>query len=450
MSTPLLTLVLGAGKGTRMKSAMPKVMHAIGGRSMLGHVIATARAAGSTSMAVVVGPGMPEVAAEAEEQAPGAKVYVQQNQLGTGDAVLAARDAIAQHTGDVLVMFGDSPLITTETVKKLVAALQQGAQIAVLGFNAKDPTGYGRLITDALGTLTAIREHNDATAAERSITLCNSGVMAFRVPDLVKLLDQIKPNNAKGEYYLTDAVEVGRADGLRAVAVAGSEEEMLGVNSRVQLAGAEALFQARARIAAMTEGATLIDPATVWFAHDTVIGRDVIIEPNVVFGPGVTVADGVRINANCHIEGASIGPGARIGPFARLRPGAMLGADVHVGNFVEVKNARLEDGAKANHLAYIGDGRVGKKANIGAGTIFCNYDGFNKHFTDVGDGAFVGSNSALVAPVKIGDGAFVGSGSVITRDVASDALALERAEQKEHPGWAAKFRSLMAKRKKRV
>jgi bifunctional UDP-N-acetylglucosamine pyrophosphorylase / glucosamine-1-phosphate N-acetyltransferase len=449
MTTPLLTLVLGAGKGTRMKSAMPKVMHAIGGRSMLGHVIATARAAGSSSLAVVVGPGMPEVAAEAERQAPGARVFVQENQHGTGDAVLAARAGLAAHTGDVLVMFGDTPLITVATVQKLVAALSQGAQVAVLGFEAKDPTGYGRLIVDASGALTAIREHNDASADERQITLCNSGVLAFRVPNLVTLLDQIQPNNAKGEYYLTDVVTIARAAGLKAVAVAGAEDEMLGVNSRVQLAGAEALFQARAREAAMLDGATLIDPSTVWFAFDTRIGRDVVIEPNVFFGPGVTIADGARINAHCHIEGAVVGPGARVGPFARLRPGARLGADVHVGNYVEVKNATMEDGAKANHLAYIGDGRVGAKANIGAGTIFCNYDGFNKHFTDVGAGAFVGSNASLVAPVKIGDGAFVGSGSVITKDVSADALALERAEQKEHAGWAGKFRAVMAKRKKR-
>jgi bifunctional UDP-N-acetylglucosamine pyrophosphorylase / glucosamine-1-phosphate N-acetyltransferase len=446
--TSLLTLILGAGKGTRMKSAVPKVMHQVAGRTMLGHVIATARLAGADQVAVVVGPGMPEVAAEAELQAPGAQIFVQMNQRGTGDAVLAARAALQAHTGDVLVMFGDTPLITAETVKRLVAALNQNCQIAVLGFNAKDPTGYGRLITDPLGALVAIREHNDATAAERSITLCNSGVLAFRVPDLLSILDRIQANNAKGELYLTDAVEIARADGLRAVAVAGSEDEMLGVNARSQLAVAEALFQARARAHAMAEGATLIDPGTVWFAYDTVIGRDVLIEPNVFFGPRVTVADGAVLKANCHIEGASIGIGARVGPFARLRPGAILGQDVHVGNFVEVKNASLEDGAKANHLAYIGDGRIGKKANIGAGTIFCNYDGFNKHRTDVGAGAFIGSNSALVAPVKIGDGAFIGSGSVITRDVAPDALALERADHREYVGWATKFRARMARTKK--
>ncbi len=447
-SKPLLVVVLGAGKGTRMKSALPKVMHKVAGRSMLGHVIATAKTVGATSLAVVVGPGMPEVEAEAKKAAPDAAVFIQANQAGTGDAVLAAREAIARHAGDVLVMFGDTPLITAETLAKMRAALETGANIAVLGFHAKDPTGYGRLLTTAAGELTAIREHNDATPAERAIDLCNSGVLAFRVPDLLSILGRIKPANAKGEYYLTDAVEIGRADGLKAVAVTGAEEEMLGVNARAQLAGAEAIFQARARDRAMAAGATLIAPDTVWFSYDTELGRDVIVEPNVFFGPGVKIADDVVIRANCHIEGATVASGARIGPFARLRPGAALAADVHVGNFVEVKNARLEEGAKANHLAYIGDGRVGAGANIGAGTIFCNYDGFNKHFTDVGAGAFVGSNSALVAPVKIGDGAFVGSGSVITRDVSPNALALERSPQEERPGWAEKFRALMSKRKK--
>jgi bifunctional UDP-N-acetylglucosamine pyrophosphorylase/glucosamine-1-phosphate N-acetyltransferase len=447
--TPLLTIVLGAGKGTRMKSSLPKVMHAIAGRSMLGHVLALARAAGSTSIAVVVGPGMPEVAAEAGRQAPGAQVFEQPNQRGTADAVLAARPAIEAHKGDVLVMFGDTPLLSEATLERLLSALDRGAVVAVLGFHAADPTGYGRLVVDATGALTAIREHNDASAAERAITLCNSGVMAFRLPDLAALLSRIGTANAKGEYYLTDAVEIARGEGHRCVAVAGSEEEMLGINNRAQLAGAEVIYQRRARERIMAEGATLIDPASVWLSHDTVIGRDVIIEPNVFFGPGVSVGDGVLICANSYMTGAAIEAGARIGPFARLRPGARIGVDAHVGNFVEVKNARLEAGAKANHLSYIGDGRVGPKANIGAGTIFCNYDGYNKHFTDVGAGAFVGSNSALVAPVRIGDGAYVGSGSVITRDVAPDALALERSAQEERPGWAAKFRALMQKRKAR-
>jgi bifunctional UDP-N-acetylglucosamine pyrophosphorylase / glucosamine-1-phosphate N-acetyltransferase len=447
--SPLLILALGAGKGTRMKSTMPKVMHAIAGRSMLGHVLATAAAAGAARLAVVVGPDMPSVRAEALILAPAAAIFEQTIQRGTGDAVLAARSALKDHVGDVLVMFADTPLIRAATLQRLAAALDGGADVAVLGFNAVDPTGYGRLITDAEGGLTAIREHNDASDAERAIRLCNSGVMAFRTANLLDVLDRIQPTNAKGEYYLTDAVAILRGDGRGAAVVVCDEDEVLGVNARAQLAEAERIFQRRARDAAMAGGATLVDPATVWFSHDTHIGRDVIIEPNVFFGPGVTVGDDVVIRANSHIEGATIEAGARIGPFARLRPGAKLGRDVHVGNFVEVKNATLEAGAKANHLSYIGDGRVGAKANIGAGTIFCNYDGFNKHFTDVGAGAFVGSNSSLVAPVKIGDGAFVGSGSVITKDVAADDLALERSPQEVRPGWAGKFRAMMQKRKAR-
>ena len=450
MSTrPLLTLILGAGKGTRMKSAHPKVMHAIAGRSMLGHVMATASAAGATSLAVVVGPGMDAVAAEARKHAASVQVFVQAEQRGTGDAVLAARAALKGHAGDVLVMFGDTPLITVETTKTLVAALDGGANVAVLGFHAADPTGYGRLLTDASGALVAIREHNDASAAERAVTLCNSGLIAFRVPDLVGLLDRITAHNAKGELYLTDAVELARAAGLKAVATTGSEDEMLGINSRAQLAQAEGIWQDRARARFMAEGVTLIEPKAVWFAYDTTIGRDVVIQPNVFFMPACSVADNAEINANSHFEGASIGPGTRIGPFARFRPGAKIGAGVHVGNFVEVKNATLEAGAKANHLAYIGDGRVGAGANIGAGTIFCNYDGFNKHFTDVGAGAFIGSNTALVAPVKIGDGAMTAAGSAISRDVAAGALAIERSAQEERPGWAARFREMMSRKKKR-
>ena len=450
MSTPsLLIIALGAGKGTRMKSAIPKVMHPIAGHSMLAHVLGTAQVAGATSLAVVVGPDMPAVRAEAAKCAPGAAVFEQTNQRGTGDAVLAAREIIASHKGDVIVLFADTPLIRPATLKRLDAALDGGADVAVLGFNAADPTGYGRLVTDASGALIDIREHNDASEAERKIHLCNSGVVAFRTANLIGVLDRLQPHNAKGEYYLTDAVAILRTDGRSAAVVVCDEDEVLGVNGRAQLAEAERIFQRRARTTAMAEGATLIDPDTVYFAYDTKLGRDVVIEPNVFFGPGVTIGDDVLIRANCHIEGTTIEPGAKIGPFARLRPGAKLGRDVHVGNFVEVKNATLEAGAKANHLSYIGDGRVGAKANIGAGTIFCNYDGFNKHFTDVGAGAFVGSNSSLVAPVKIGDGAFVGSGSVITKNVEANALALERSTQESRPGWAAKFREMMAKRKAR-
>jgi bifunctional UDP-N-acetylglucosamine pyrophosphorylase/glucosamine-1-phosphate N-acetyltransferase len=372
---------------------------------------------------------------------------VQEQQRGTADAVLAARDALRGHSGDVIVLYADTPLIPAETLEMLRGRLDDGAGIAVLGFEANDPLGYGRLLTDESGFLNAIREEKDASPAERAVCLCNSGVMAFRVSDLLGVLSRIGNANAKGEYYLTDAVEIVRADGARSAVVTCAEEDVLGVNSRDQLAVAEAIFQRRARLAVMREGATLIAPDTVWLSFDTKIGRDVVIEPNVFFGPGVTVEDGAEIKANCHFEKARIGKNARIGPFARLRPGADLAADVHVGNFVEVKNVTLGAGAKANHLSYLGDGSVGAGANIGAGTIFCNYDGFNKSRTEVGEGAFVGSNTSLVAPVKVGDGAYIGSGSVITKNVAPGALALERSAQEERPGWAARFRSMMAKRK---
>lgn len=442
-----LAIILAAGKGTRMKSAVPKVLHRVAGRSMLGHVIGLAKSSGLTQLAIVGGPGMEDVRAEAALLAPHASFFVQEQQRGTADAVLAARTAIAGSAGDILVLYADTPLIRPETIARLRAALDAGAGIAVLGFHAADPTGYGRLIATPSGELTAIREHKDASAGELAITLCNSGVLAFRCADLQTVLDRIGNANAKGEYYLTDAVEIGRQLGHRAVVVVCNEEEVLGVNSRDQLAAAESIWQWRARRAAMQEGATLVAPETVWFSHDTVVGRDVTIEPNVFFGPGVSIADGAEIKANCHIEGAHVGAGARIGPFARLRPGAHLGPDVHIGNFVEVKNVQMGAAAKANHLAYLGDGRVGAKANIGAGTIFCNYDGFNKSQTVIGEAAFIGSNSSLVAPISIGAGAYVGSGSVITRDVPPDALGLERSPQETREGWAAKFRSLMARRK---
>lgn len=445
--TPLMIVVLGAGKGTRMKSDLPKVMHQIGGRAMLGHVLDLAQRLAAERIAVVVGPGMDNVRSAAVRFASGAEVFVQENQLGTADAVKAAGSAIAAHSGDVVVLYADTPLIEGATVERLLATLDAGAAVAVLGFEAADPEGYGRLLKAADGALIAIREQKDASAAEREVRLCNSGVMAFRVGNLAGVLDRIGNANAKGEYYLTDAVEIIRADGGRADVVTCSEREVLGVNARDQLAEAEAIWQNRRRRAVMKEGVTLIAPETVWFSHDTVIGRDVVIEPNVFFGPGVVVEDGVEIKANCHFEGAHIGKGARIGPFARLRPGARLGSDVHVGNFVEVKNVEMGQGAKANHLAYLGDGSVGANANIGAGTIFCNYDGFFKHKTVVGAGAFVGSNSALVAPVTIGEGAYIGSGSVITKDVSPGSLALERASQEERAGWAEKFRIMMRKRK---
>lgn len=444
---PLLTVILAAGKGTRMQSDVPKVLHRIAGSSMLGHVLRTAAAARSDRIAVVVGPGMESVAEEARRHTAAVEIFVQAEQRGTADAARAAGTALTSHAGDVVIAFADTPLIIADTIERLRSILDQGAGVAVLGFRPADPSGYGRLVTGSDGSVLAIREDRDASSEELKIGLCNSGVMAFRVPDLCGLLSRIGNANAKGEFYLTDVIGLARADGIAAGYVVCDETEVLGVNARDQLAAAERVWQSRARRAAMAGGATLIAPETVWFSFDTVVGRDVVIEPNVFFGPGVTIADGVEIKANCHIEGARIAAGARIGPFARLRPGADLGRQVHIGNFVEVKNVQIGDGAKANHLAYLGDGRVGAGANIGAGTIFCNYDGFNKNMTDVGEGAFVGSNSALVAPVKIGKGAYVGSGSVITKNVPDDALALERSQQDIREGWAAKFRALASRQK---
>lgn len=444
---PLLTVVLAAGKGTRMHSARPKVLHPIAGRSMLGHVLATASSTAGSRVAVVVAPDMEHVEREARGHLPDVEIFVQTEQRGTAHAVLAARPALAAHNGSVIVLFADTPLFRRETLQAVQTALERAA-VAVVGFEAADPTGYGRLLRDANGRLEAIREHGEASEAERRETLCNGGVMGFRSEHVLALLDDIGCHNAKSEFYLTDGVANARLAGLETAIVTCSEHEVLGVNSRDQLAAAESIWQARRRREVMLAGASMIAPETVWLSYDTVIGRDVVIEPNVFFGPGAVVEDDVSIRANSHIEGARIASGAIVGPFARLRPGADIGTNVHIGNFVEVKNARMEDGAKANHLAYIGDGRVGAGANIGAGTIFCNYDGFFKHHTDVGKGAFIGSNSSLVAPVKIGDGAFVGSGSVITKDVAADALAVERSDQVERPGWAAKFRTMMSRRKK--
>jgi bifunctional UDP-N-acetylglucosamine pyrophosphorylase/glucosamine-1-phosphate N-acetyltransferase len=453
---PLLIIVLAAGKGTRMKSAFPKVLHRVGGRSLLGHVLATASAAGGDRLAVVVGPDMEAVEREARLFAPEARTFVQPNQRGTGDAVLAAKAAIEGQSGDVLVVFGDTPFLTPETLIEARRALSNGAGIAVVGFEAADPTGYGRILLAGDGSIASIREEKDATREERKVTLCNSGVIGFRGEGMLEILSAVTNENAKGEYYLTDAVEVGRAKGVHAVSVLGNEAEMLGINDRAQLAAAERTFQERMRARLMADGVTLVAPETVHFSYDTKIGRDVVIEPFVVIGPGVTIGDNVIIHSFSYMigkdaksrKGTAIADKAELGPFSRLRPGASIGESAHVGNFVEVKNANLEKGAKANHLAYIGDGRVGEATNIGAGTIFCNYDGFNKHWTDVGAGAFVGSNTSLVAPVKVGDGAYIGSGSVISRDVAPDSLALERSKQEEKPEWAARFRQLMARRKK--
>jgi bifunctional UDP-N-acetylglucosamine pyrophosphorylase/glucosamine-1-phosphate N-acetyltransferase len=432
-----LAIVLAAGEGTRMRSARPKVLHTVAGRSMLAHVLAAVRDAGVTTAAVVIGPGAEPVAAEAKRVLPRAEVFIQSERRGTAHAALAARKAIAKGADDILVVFGDTPLIRAETLKGMRGAIAHGASVAVLGFRPVNPTGYGRLITNG-HRLVAIREERDASDSERKIGLCNGGVMALRGEVALDILGRIDDKNAKGEFYLTDAVAIADAMALEAVALEAKEEEVLGVDNRTKLADAEDVMQWRLRDAAMDAGVTLVAPETIYFSADTKLGRDVVIEPHVVFGPGVVVDDEAVIHAFSHLEGAHVGKGASVGPFARLRPGAKLGAKSRIGNFVEVKAVDVGDGAKANHLAYLGDGVVGEGANIGAGTIFCNYDGKNKHRTEVGKGAFIGSNSALVAPVKIGAAAYVGSGSVITDNVPAGALALGRGRQVNKPDWSAR------------
>ncbi len=447
--TPSLAIILAAGKGTRMKSTLPKVMHRIAGASLLAHVFAVVKKSGIGRTCLVVAPGMDEVAATALELDPEIQLFVQAKQQGTADAVKAARPALEKFSGQVLVLYGDTPLLRPETLNAVRIELKGGADVVVIGFEAEKPTSYGRLLFDENARLTGIREEKDASAAERALTLCNSGIMGFRsAKTLLGLLDRIDSDNANKEFYLTDAVALAHGARLETRMVESSGEEVLGVNSRAELAEAEAAIQKRLRAHAMANGATLIAPDTVFFSHDTRIGNDVVIEPHVVFGAGVVVEDGATIRAFCHIAGARIGAGAVVGPFARLRPGANLAADAHVGNFVEIKQAEIGEGAKVNHLTYIGDASVGARANVGAGTITCNYDGFDKHRTEIGADAFIGSNSSLVAPVKIGEGAYVGSGSVIAKDVAADALALTRSPQEERPGWAAKVRERRGRKPK--
>ncbi len=435
----LLVVILAAGEGTRMASKLPKVLHKVAGRSMLHHVLEATRAAGASDVAVVIGPDREDVAAEAHHVAPHAQVFVQRDRLGTAHAVLAARAALEKGADDVLVLYADTPLVTPATLLRLRAPLAAGAGVAVLGFRPADPTGYGRLVTDG-DALLAIREEKDANTEERAIGFCNAGLMALSGAKALSLLERIGNSNAKGEYYLTDAVELCREDGLPATAIVADVEEVAGVNSRVQLAEAEAIMQDRLRRAAMMGGATLVAPHTVFFSADTRLGRDVMVEPHVVFGPGVTVADDVVIHSFCHLEGASLAPGVSIGPYARLRPGTRLEEGVRIGNFVETKASHIEAGAKVNHLSYVGDAHVGARANLGAGTITCNYDGFGKYRTEIGEGAFIGVNSALVAPVTIGKGAFVGTGAVVTQNVPEDALALARSRQLVKEGWAKEFR----------
>jgi bifunctional UDP-N-acetylglucosamine pyrophosphorylase/glucosamine-1-phosphate N-acetyltransferase len=435
-----LAIVLAAGEGTRMRSARPKVLHEVAGQSMLAHVLNAVRQAGGSAVAVVVGPQADAVSAEARRVVPQAEIFVQSERRGTAHAVLAAADAIARRVDDVLVIFGDTPLVRTESLIEMRRALATGAAIVVLGFRPNDPTGYGRLVIEH-GELVAIREENEATAAERAIGLCNGGLMAFAGDTALTILKQIGNANSKGEFYLTDAIAIARGMKLRTVAIETQEDDVRGINTKAQLAETEAVQQQRLRTAAMSAGVTLVAPETVFLAADTKFGRDVVVEPYVVFGPGVTVEDNAVIRSFSHLDHAHVGKGALVGPFARLRPGAKLGADVHVGNFVEIKEAVIEDGAKANHLAYIGDARLGAGANFGAGAIVCNYDGANKHRTDIGKGAFIGSNAALVAPVAIGDGAYVATGSVITNDVPADALAIARQRQTVKEEGATRIRA---------
>lgn len=443
---PVAAIILAAGQGTRMRSDRHKVLHPIAGRPMLLHLIASLDALAPERTVIVVGSGRGQV--EAAVAGTGAEVVVQEPQLGTAHAVAQAEAALAGFAGDVLILYGDVPLVRAETCAAMLARLHgEGDPAAVvLGFRPPDTLAYGRVIADG-DAIVKMVEHKDASEAERACALCNSGLMAIRAADLWRLIARVGNANAAGEYYLPDVVMLALADGRGAAVIEGEAWEVAGVNSRAELAEVEAAWQRRRRTEAMAAGASLVAPETVWFSHDTRLGRDVTVEPNVVFGPGVTVADGAVIHAFSHLAGARVATGAAIGPYARLRPGADIGEGARVGNFVEVKQATLGRGAKANHLSYLGDAEVGAGANVGAGTITCNYDGFLKYRTVIGEGAFVGSNSALVAPVRIGAGAIVGAGGVVTQDVPDDALALIRPEQRVKAGWAARFRERMRAKK---
>lgn len=429
-----------------MRSALPKVLHPVAGQSLLAHVLDAAPYGAGAALAVVVGPDHKAVADEVARVRSDAKTFIQRDRLGTAHAVLAAREAIARGADDLLVVFGDTPLISAETFERLRAPLKGGAALAVLGFRAADPTGYGRLLVEG-DHLVAIREHADATPEERKVTLCNAGVMAFDGHKALEIIDRIGNANSKGEYYLPDAVGIVRDFGWEAVVIETSEDEVRGINTKAQLAEAEQVMQARLRKAALDAGVTLIAPDTVYLAADTTFGRDVTIEPFVVIGPGVSIADGAVIHSFCHIVQASIGRNASVGPYARLRPGTSLGEGSRIGNFVETKAAKLEAGVKVNHLSYVGDAHVGANSNLGAGTITCNYDGFSKHRTIIGEGAFIGTNTSLVAPVKIGNGAYIGSGSVITKDVPDDAMAVERSPQNNREGGAKRYREMKLRKK---
>lgn len=441
----IAAIILAAGKGTRMKSDLHKVLHPIAGRPMLMHLLDTVDQLAPARKVVVVGSGRDQLEAAL---AGSADLAVQDPQLGTGHAVQQAEAALAGFDGNVLILYGDVPFVPSHTMQAMIDRLNapDAPAVVVLAFEPEDTLNYGRVICEG-DRIVKMVEHKDATDAERACRLCNSGLMAVKAKDLFALLARVGNQNAAGEYYLVDIVNIANADGRHCAMVKTDPFDVAGINSRAELAVMEAQWQQRRRARAMADGATLIAPETVWFSYDTVIGRDVVIEPNVFFGPGVSVADGVTIHGFSHLEGAIIATGAEIGPYARLRPGAVLEENSKVGNFVEVKKARLGKGAKANHLSYLGDADIGAGANIGAGTITCNYDGFFKYKTEIGEGAFIGSNSALVAPVKIGKGAIVGAGSTVTATVADDALALVRPKQEEKPGWAARFRDRMRAKK---
>ncbi|MCC6002211.1 MAG: bifunctional UDP-N-acetylglucosamine diphosphorylase/glucosamine-1-phosphate N-acetyltransferase GlmU [Pararhodobacter sp.] len=434
---PLAIVILAAGQGSRMNSDLPKVLHPLAGAPLLAHVLRTAQMLEPARLVVVTGHGAEAVTRAVDALAPEAVVVHQAAQLGTAHAVAQARSALNGFSGDLLVLYGDTPFVRFDTVQAMRSARAEAA-LVVLGFDAADPGRYGRLIT-AGERLERIVEYKDATAEERAITLCNSGVLCADAAQLFTLVDAVESKNAAGEYYLTDTVGLATAQGLAAKVVRCDEAETLGINTRAELAAAEAAFQAGARAEALDNGVTMTAPDTVFLALDTVIGRDAVIGPNVVFGPGVTVETGAEIRAFCHLEGCHISRGAVVGPFARLRPGTELAEDVRVGNFVEIKNALLDEGAKVNHLSYIGDAELGEGVNVGAGTVTCNYDGVMKHRTVIGARAFIGSSTMLVAPVRVGAEAMTGSGSVITQDVPDGALALGRARQETKPGLARRL-----------
>ncbi|WP_133489514.1 bifunctional UDP-N-acetylglucosamine diphosphorylase/glucosamine-1-phosphate N-acetyltransferase GlmU [Aliiroseovarius marinus] len=447
MATALI--VLAAGKGTRMNSDLPKVMHEVAGAPLFAHALASGAALEPERAVLVVGHGAEVVGKAAADLDPDITIAVQEEQLGTGHAVAQARPALDGFDGDAIVLYGDTPFIRPETLEAMAAERAAGADVVVLGFEAADPGRYGRLIVNN-GALERIVEFKDASDEERAVTLCNSGVVAANAQTLFDLIDGVGNDNASGEYYLTDIVEVARAKGLTARVVTCDEAETLGINSRAELAAAEEVFQANARASAMEDGVTLIAADTVYFAHDTVIGRDTVVEPNVVFGPGVTVESEARIRAFSHLEGCHVSRGGVVGPYARLRPGAELAEHAKIGNFVEIKNAQIEEGAKVNHLSYVGDARVGEGANIGAGTITCNYDGVSKHHTDIGARSFIGSNTCLVAPVSVGDEAMTATGTVVTKNVPTGAMAVARPKLEIKPGLAVKlFEKLRASKARR-